>query len=621
MPSRKIGFRLTVGVVLTVLLAIGIFAWFNIQSQRRSLLDEVERHASQLSEAVKSDTEYDMLRNDRDRIHESIRRIGQQASIDRVRVLNKAGEIIYSSDPEDIGKMVDKHAESCDRCHSAGKPLERLETRERTRIFQPHPESPRLLGIINPIYNSPNCSTAACHAHPASQTVLGVLDVTIPLTEVDRNIHRSQLAAVVLAISVILFLSLIVGLLVRWWIDRPVQELVAATRNVAGGNLAFRLDVKRDDELGMLANSFNNMTDKLAQARLQLFQSDKLASLGRLAAGVAHEINNPLTAVLTYGSYLLKRTQGQPEMHKDLQVIVSETIRCREIVKNLLDFSRQTVPKKRKASINEIIERAARVIENQLSLGRVSLVMNLDEHLPDVTVDANQIQQVFINLMVNAADAIGDGEGTIDVSSRAVSLSPAGILQIKTAVCRKRHELVDRKFEVEGKPAITMRFRKGEQTGLIHLDPMYGSHEHHLSGMPPINEGVDLQCPECSTSLIAEGESCPRCGGAIYAFEVPLKGLVKGCLREDCGWHHWEQIDSGWNDQFVEVRVTDNGCGIPREQIAKLFEPFATTKGPKGTGLGLAVTWGIVDNHNGTISVESEVGVGTTFTVRIPVES
>jgi len=621
MPGKKIGFRLTVGVVITVLLAIGIFAWFNIESQSRSLLDEVERHASQLSEAVKSDTEYDMLRNDRERIHDSIRRIGQQASIDRVRVLNKAGEIIYSSDSEDIGKMVDKHAESCDRCHSAEKPLERLETRERTRIFQPHPDSPRLLGIINPIYNSPNCSTAACHAHPPSQTVLGVLDVTIPLTEVDLNIRRSQLAIVVLAVSVVLILSLIIGLLVRWWIDRPVQELVAATRNVAGGNLGFRLDVKRHDELGTLANSFNNMTDKLAQARLQLFQSDKLASLGRLAAGVAHEINNPLTAVLTYSSYLLKRTQGQPEMHKDLQVIVSETIRCREIVKNLLDFSRQTVPKKRKASINEIIERAARVIENQLSLGRVSLVMNLDEHLPDITVDANQIQQVFINLMVNAADAIGDGEGTIEVTSKAVSLSPAGILQIKTAVCRKRHELVDRKFEVDGKPAITMRFRKGEQTGLIHLDPMYGSNKHHFNGMPRLNEGADLQCPECSTSLIAEGESCPRCGDPTYAFEVPLKGLVKGCIRKDCGWQHWEQIDAGWNDRFVEVRVTDNGCGIPREQIAKLFEPFATTKGPKGTGLGLAVTWGIVDNHNGTISVESEVGVGTTFTVRIPVES
>jgi signal transduction histidine kinase len=139
--------------------------------------------------------------------------------------------------------------------------------------------------------------------------------------------------------------------------------------------------------------------------------------------------------------------------------------------------------------------------------------------------------------------------------------------------------------------------------------------------MPELGEGVDLVCPECSASLIAEGEPCPRCGAPIYAFEVPLKGLVQGCLREGCGWHRWEQVDANWNEAFVEVRVADDGCGIPRSQLPQLFEPFATTKGPKGTGLGLAVTWGIVDNHNGTIAVDSEVGVGTTFIVRIPVAS
>ena len=112
MFDRKIGYKLTFGVVLTALLAISTFAYINIRSESRSLLTEVERHANQLSEAVKSDTEWDMLHNDRERIHESIRRIGEQESIDRVRVFNKSGEIIYSSDSADIGQMVDKNAES-----------------------------------------------------------------------------------------------------------------------------------------------------------------------------------------------------------------------------------------------------------------------------------------------------------------------------------------------------------------------------------------------------------------------------------------------------------------------------------------------------------------------------
>jgi two-component system NtrC family sensor kinase len=621
MLNSKIGLKLTFGVVLTVLVAIGIFAYFNVQSEKMSLLNEVERHANQLSEHIKSDTEYDMLHNDRKQVHESIRRIGRQESIDRIRVFNKSGEIIYSSNPADIGKMVDKKAESCYRCHLAGKPLEHLETTERTRVFRPHEDSSRLLGIINPIYNTQSCWTAACHAHPKTQKVLGVLDVTMPLTEVDRNIRRSQIAVVVLAISAILILSLIVGFMVRWWIDRPVQELLKAMKHVSGGNLAYRVKVMRDDELGELARSFNNMTDNLAQARLQLFQSDKLASLGRLAAGVAHEINNPLTAVLTNSSYLLKRSQGQPEVVDDLKVIVSETIRCREIVKSLLDFARQSTPKKRKADINQIIHRAATVIENQLSMGQVELVMDLDGTLPDVTVDANQIQQVFINLMVNASDAIGEDGGSIKITSKAISLSPTGVLQIKRALCPKRHDLVDRKIQIDAKPAISMRFRKKKHTGLIYLNPMYGSSEHRLGDMPPLEEGVELLCPDCSTSLIAEGETCPKCGSPIYTFEVPLKGLVQGCLRDGCGWHRWEAVDSAWSDEYVEVRVTDNGCGIPKSQIPKLFEPFATTKGQKGTGLGLAVTWGIVDNHNGTIQVESEVGVGTSFIIRIPVGS
>ena len=619
MLYSKISLKLTFGVVLTILLVIVIFAYFNIQSENRSLFTEVVRHANQLSDHLKADMGYDMLHQDRERIRDGIMRMGGQENLDDIRVFNKSGEIIYSSEPSEVGQMVDKNAGTCFRCHATGDPLVRLDMQQRTRIYRPTPDSARLMDIINPIYNEPSCWTAACHAHPQTLSVLGVLEVTMPLTDVDRNIRRSQFAVVVLAISAIIILSLIVGFLVRWWIGRPVQDLLTATRQVAGGNLAHRVEVKRDDELGMLAMSFNSMTDKLAEARLQLFQSDKLASLGRLAAGVAHEINNPLTAVLTNSSYLLKRSQGQPEVRDDLQVIVNETIRCREIVKSLLDFARQTVPKKRKADINQIIGRAAKVIENQLAMKRVKLVMDLDTTLPNVTVDANQIQQVFINLMVNASDAIGEDNGTIKITNKAISLSPTGVLQIKRALCRKRHDLVDRKVQIDGKPAISMRYKKKKQTGLIHLNPMYGSNEHQLNGMTSFDEEVELMCPDCLASLIADGEHCPDCGSPIYAFEVPLKGLVQGCLKEGCGWHRWEQVDSDWNDEYVEVSVTDDGCGIPNSQLSTLFEPFTTTKGQKGTGLGLAVTWGIVDNHNGTISVESEVDRGTTFIIRIPV--
>lgn len=619
---QKLGFKLTVAAGATALVTISIFAYFNSRSDNINLLAEVERHANQLSETVKSGTEYDMLLNQRERIHETIKRMGSQSSIQRIRIMNKTGAVIYSSDTNEIGKMVDKNAESCYMCHSAGQALERLEMKDRTRVFRVHPDSSRTLGIINPIYNTKSCSQAACHAHPRSQVVLGVLDVTLPLAAVDKDIRQGRIEVVVFAVSAILALSVIIGLFVTRWVAMPVRALVAATRHVAGGDLNYVIPETRGDELGTLARSFNNMTRKLSEARLQLFQSDKLASLGRLAAGVAHEINNPLTGVLTYSSFLLKRTKDQPEVQDDLKVIVRETLRCREIVKSLLDFARQSVPKMSPADVNEIVERAVVVTENQLSLNHVKLVKALGADVPLVTVDANQMQQVFINLFVNAADAIGPdgGGGTITVTTSHLVLSPVGITQIKKAQCPKRHSLMNGEVRIDGKPSIRIKVRSNGNEGFIYRDPIYGQTRHQFGIAPDVTKTTQVQCPECSASLLVDAAPCPECGSAIFAFEVPGKGMVEGCTNRQCTWQRWTVVDESGEREFVEIRVGDNGCGIAHDELPRIFEPFYSTKGQKGNGLGLAVIWGIIDNHNGTIVVESEVGVGTTFVIRIPVE-
>lgn len=616
---QKVGFKLTVAVGVIALVTIGIFASFNSRSDSRSLLAEVERHANQLSEAVKSSTEYDMMLNQRERIHQTIRRLGTQSSIQRIRIMNKGGEVIYSSDTLEIGKMVDKNAESCYKCHSAGRPLERLAMKDRTRVFRVHADSGRTLGIVNPIYNTRSCSDAACHAHPRSQVVLGVLDVTLPLAEVDKDIRHGQFEVFLLAVGAIIALSLIIGLLVTRWVTHPVRALVAATRHVAGGDLNYLIPENRDDELGVLARSFNHMTRRLADARLQLVQSDKLASLGRLAAGVAHEINNPLTGVLTYSSFLLKRTADQPEVQQDLQVIVRETIRCREIVKSLLDFARQSVPTKGKAVLNDIITRAAAVVDNQLALNHVTLVKELGSGLPDVTVDANQLQQVCINLLVNASDAIGPGGGEITVTTSLLSLSPVGITQIKKAQCPKRHSLITGEVRIDGLPSIRVKVRANGSEGFIYLEPMYGLARNQFGIALDATTPIEVNCPECATSLLVPRQKCPECGSPVFAFEVPNKGMVEECTSRECNWRRWAAVDSSGPREFVEIRVRDTGCGIAREELPKIFEPFYSTKGQKGNGLGLAVIWGIIDSHDGTITVDSQVGVGTTFVVRIPV--
>ena len=617
---RKLGFRLIAVVGVTAITIIGVYSYFSIRTQRSMLLDEVERHANQLSETVRKSTRYGMLMNQREHVHKIINDVGTDPAIHEVRVFNKEGTIIYSSKQENIGRVVDKRAESCYACHAAGRPLERLPDVERTRIFRVHPDSSRILAVVAPIYNEPSCWQGSCHAHSKQQSVLGVLDVTYSLADIDHKIAMNQVELGIFAVVAIFAVSIIIIFFVRRWVVVPVHALLTATQQVGSGNLSYRIGELGDSELGMLAQSFNTMTQKLSEARLQLFQSDKMASLGRLAAGVAHELNNPLTGVLTYSSFLLNRAKDNPALRSDLEVIVRETTRSREIVKSLLDFARQSVPKKSPAKLNEITERAISVVEKLPALRGVRVVRNLDGTLPLVTVDANQMQQVLTNLLVNAADAIGDAGGAITVGTKISTLAPHGVARIRKALCPKRHDLMDEEFKIDGLPSIRVKSRWNGNEGFIHLDPVYGKRRHEYGYPIPAEREVEVSCPHCGTSLLEREVKCPQCTASTFTFEVPPEGKFRACARKDCEWQRWDAMDADGKREYVELTVADTGAGIPEEHLGKIFEPFFTTKGQKGTGLGLAVIWGIIDNHNGTIRVQSEVGKGTTFTIRLPLQ-
>ena len=607
---------LTVGVVTIAI--ISVYSYFSIQAQRDELLSQAEVYANKLSETIRNSTHLSMLENRSDQTHHIINTIAQEPVLREIRIFNKEGRIIFSSQKEFIGQMVDKNAEACYACHTANEPLERLPMEERMRIYQTSQDSTRILGIINPIYNEPSCWEAECHVHPEEQKVLGVLDVKLSLKDVDTQIANSQFRSIVFAIIAIALLSIIIGIFVRRWVEKPVNELVTATEKVGGGDLNYLIKYLGSDEMGLLAKSFNNMTRKLAEARMQLFQSDKMASLGRLAAGVAHEINNPLTAVLTYSSFLLKRVKS-PEVQEDLKVIVRETKRSREIVKSLLDFARQSVPKKSNADINEIINSAISVVENQISLKQIKLEKNLDENLPQIRIDSNQMQQVFINLLVNASDAFLENKGKILVNSRLINLLPYGTVQIKNAVCSKRHSLIDEEIKIDGMPTIKLKIIANGNEGLLNMDPIYGKNRDRFGIRINNTKNVQVSCPTCNTSLLEKDFDCLKCSSAVYVFEVPSQGLYEQCINPDCDWQRWSSIDKTGVRDYIEIKVSDNGCGIPKDDVYRIFEPFYTTKGQKGTGLGLAVIWGIVDNHDGNIKVESEIGKGTTFTLYLPV--
>ena len=618
---KKIGFKLALIVSLTTIIIIGIYSYISIQSQREVLLEEVHRHVDQLSETIKMSIHDDMMANNREQIQNIINTIGKEECFKQVRLLNKEGAITYSNNAYDIGKMVDKKAEACYKCHAEDKPLQKLPIKDRTRIYKLNPDSARVMGIINPIANERSCWEAECHVHSSDLTVLGVLDLTVCLKQVDTEIQKSEVKLLLFSLIAIAAIEIIIGIFIKRWVDKPVKELLKATNNVAVGNWNYKIDSNSKDELGALANSFNNMTQKLTEMKLQLVQSDKLASLGKLAAGVAHEINNPLTGVLTYSSYLLKRSKGNPEFEADLKVIVRETKRSREIVKGLLDFARQSAPKKNKASINDIVENSITVVNNALSLNKIKLVKILEEELPLITVDASQIQQTFTNLIVNAIDAIGNTGGELKIETKQISLSPHGVKQIKNAVCPNGHSLMDPEHKIDGLASIKVKIKYNSNEGFLHMDPIYGRQEHHYGIAILKNKPVELACPECDVSLKVKDKKCPECGTTVYRIEIPDQGNIEGCLKYGGTWQKWEYADSAGEVKYIQIKFADTGSGIPEENLDKIFDPFYSTKGQKGTGLGLSVIWGIIDKHNGLISVESEVDKGTEFTIRLPLDT
>jgi two-component system NtrC family sensor kinase len=288
----------------------------------------------------------------------------------------------------------------------------------------------------------------------------------------------------------------------------PVNRLIQASERVSGGDLSPDIGPVSGSEIGVLQSTFLSMVESLRtreeqerrQSESRLMQSEKQASVGRLAAGVAHEINNPLTAVLTYAHLLLDRDDLDEETRADVATIAEATERVRVIVRGLLDFSRQSEMNLETSDVNSVARAAIDLVENQALVKGVALRFEPAEGIPCCRLDRSQMQSVIINMVINAVDAT-DAGGTITVAT----------------------------------------------------------------------------------------------GVTISTGEPDRKG--------------------------VEISVADTGRGIPPENLEKIFDPFFTTKDVgRGTGLGLAVSHGIVSRHGGSIRVRSKPGEGSVFTIWLPVE-
>lgn len=446
--------KLLAAVCGVALVSIGVFAWVNIRYEQAERVDLMIRGASQFSDTVKRSTHYAMLHNRWEDAFHIMDTIGKQEGVDRVRVFSKEGAILFSTDRSEVGSTVDKQAEACYACHAAERPLERLDLPERARIFAG--PGGRILGMITPIPNERGCAGAGCHPPPQRKPVLGVLDITLSLARVDEEIAAIRRRTAAFAGTTIVLLAMILAGIVRRSVVRPVRELVEGTRRVAQGDLSHRIPARTADEVGLLAASFNRMTEALgkAQAELdglvqtleqrveertrelretqaQLIQTEKLASLGKLSASIAHEINNPLSGILTYAKLLSRKLRlGPPDAEglqaalQQLSLVERETQRCVSIVRNLLDFSRQREPAFQLLSVSAILDEALSLLENRLAIQNVEVVRQFGP-APAVRADFGQLRQAFVNVLMNACEAMPEG-GTLRVLTREVGPSEGG---------------------------------------------------------------------------------------------------------------------------------------------------------------------------------------------------
>lgn len=519
---RTLKVKVVVHLALGLTAAVILFTFLNIRHHRRQLLNEAFDAVSQLSDVITKSTRFAMLQNQRSTVYQIVRNVGSEKRIANVRVLSKEGRIIHSSLVSEIAEEVSMKEEGCRSCHEQGVPPG---MKSKSSWISQGKGGGRLIGQMTLIKNEPSCyRNVLCHAHSEEQEVLGILEVTYSLSSIDETIHKDTLIMAGFSFGLVILTSLFAGFFVHRMVYTPLSDLEQGAKRVSAGDMNQLIPVRSRDEFGHFASSFNGMMLALRNSELELHDlnrtleqkvqdktrelqvaeakaahAEKLASVGLLAAGIAHELNNPLTGILTFSHLLRRKVKPDSADAEDLDLVIRETKRCSGIIRRLLDFAREKKPEKKFTDINQLIRETEHIVHHPVTFRNIQLDLDLEDGIPHLFIDPDQMKQVFMNIFVNAQDAIRE-KGTITVTS----------------------------------------------------------------GFRP----------------------------AAYG-----------------------------HPKMVEITISDTGEGIAAENLRKIFDPFFTTKGVgRGTGLGLSVSYGIVNSHGGSIDVESKPGEGTSFHIFLPVE-
>ena len=463
---RKLGPKLILSLTILIVAISTVSGYLNFRTQKRQLVETMVLGADELSRSITSATWQFMLDDDRKAAYQIMRTIADKEGVDRIRMFNREGHLVFSTDAREQPKqsVPSLTNEVCATCHNKGPITDKPAQASRVR-YASTPEGVKTISMVTPIYNEPSCSNASCHAHKASTKVLGVVDVALRLDPVRQQTRTITLQTIGWTLLEVIIGAAFVILFTRRFVGTPIRQLIKGTKAVSEMDLDQHIEItQRSQELDELVDSFNRMrerlklavtelnnmqetleskveerTQQLQTAQRKLIQSDRLASLGQLAASVAHEINNPVSGVLNL-SMLLERLMAngafppgrEAEFRKYLGLISTETARVGRIVSDLLAFSRRSKPQRAPADLNKLVRTTVNLAQHKLKLLSTEIVLDLQETLPQVECDSSQMQQVVLNLVLNGAQAMQPkGGGTLTIRTRLIAQEESVELSVR----------------------------------------------------------------------------------------------------------------------------------------------------------------------------------------------
>ncbi len=499
---RSLFWKISLSVGFVVTLTLSVFAFFLIQNQKEHLLNakmkEIETFSTLINHGLTNSMKKEGELKD---FHNFLNLFGISDDQLEVRILGENGTVLHSSRKMEEGTVM---ADLIPNGIIPGK---------NPPVFSQEIRGQPFLSSIQAFQNEPVCSS--CHGK--QKKVLGILHVAIPMEATAQSIHFNRNMLIASTAITLLPMGVAINLLLTRLVKKPTGKLIETMSRVERGNLDVKLSLGTRDELGRLAQNFTSMVQQLSIAQKevekqhwqQMEQVQHLASLGELAASVAHEIRNPLAGIKLAIQVLCQEPGLAANQRETMAEIMRSIERLDKTMTDLLLYSRFSPPELQPVSLMEVIEGALSPLKEEFQSGKIQVEKSFDPALPILSVDPAQMVRVFLNLFRNACQAMPQG----------------GILSIETEYC--------------------------EPGGLL------------------------------AKGLLPSDKSVP---------------------------------DKNW----AGITVTDTGEGMSSEVMKEIFRPFFTTKA-KGTGLGLSLSRRIVEQHQGHIFAESEMGVGTKFCLLLPV--